>query len=112
MVWLLLKKLLKNKWARPVLRNPIGFLVPCVPISLRLMGPPGFPEASDSERRVPEMRSISGYVRIRYVLKTANEQLLKKWARPDSNRGPTPCKGVVITARPRARDDWKNENGL
>ncbi|MDK2876319.1 MAG: hypothetical protein PWQ22_729 [Archaeoglobaceae archaeon] len=26
----------------------------------------------------------------------------KKWARPDSNRGPPPCEGDVITTRPRA----------
>ncbi len=27
---------------------------------------------------------------------------MKEWARPDSNRRLTPCKGAVIAARPRA----------
>src|SRR5439155_18133522 len=30
-------------------------------------------------------------------------RIREEWARPDSNRRPSPCQGDVITARPRAR---------
>src|SRR5437899_1860813 len=47
-----------------------------------------------------EFGSCAGTKGFRAVV---DETRWRGWARPDSNRRPSPCQGDVITARPRAR---------